>query len=123
MQRIWKSKYPDVVLNSEEGGQETDQNHWTTDDGEFDFIINGHELMCSEDKDYNFHDLGISSAWSGKYKGVIGEFIKQVFETAEKKSGKHPPRRIILYTRDGSDGAWEHLASKLGADLIDNPHQ
>lgn len=120
MQNIWKRKYPDIELHCDAAAADIDQPVWTTDDGEFEVAANGHELYINGDTQIN--EVGIADAWTGKYKGVMGDFIKQMFEYAEKETGRQVPRRLYLYSRDGSDGAWEHLASKLNAELIDTPY-
>jgi hypothetical protein len=127
MQRIWKLKYPKYTLYVD--GIEDNGPVWSTDphfnqyaDNVFYISTRGNDMVTDDGC-----TVSIDSAWSNQFKGVIGPYIQSCFEHMENVWKKEypdleaPGRIIRLYSRDGSDGAWEHLANKLNADLEDDP--
>mgnify|MGYP006444369171 CR=1 FL=1 len=136
MQRIWRSKYQNVPLYF---GDDEDQPFWSTqknltyhsggpnleNDDEFFVSTRGNASDFEEGT-----VVSIDTAFTGKYKGVIKEYIRACFahmeqEFKEEYPGHTPPNRILmLYSRDGSDyvgnggeTVWQHIARSLNARL------
>lgn len=60
-------------------------------------------------------NLVISNATANEYKGVTGDLVKALFDFGMKKYS--PINQKILYIEDDrSDGVWEKMAQKLGAE-------
>ena len=63
--------------------------------------------------------LVVGNATANEYKGVTGDIIKGLFDFGVSKY--EPIKQKILYIEDDrSDGVWEKIAQKLGADYESN---
>lgn len=130
MQRIWKSKYPEVPLYVE--GIEDDMPEWKTEKEGTPLRISDDEFyMSTRGNGSDFEEgiaVSIDTAYSGKYRGIIKPYIRACFEHMEQEfkqayPDNTPPKRVlVLYTRDGSENTddgtvWERIARSLNAEL------
>jgi len=133
MQRIWRSLYPKVTLHvfEEDTGMpgwstDPDPDIWsslTQDPDDFLLTTRGNSINTDEG-----NMVSVDFAKSGRYRGVIKPYIKACFEAMERKwqqeypDGPLPPRKIVLFSREGSGGVWPAIAKSLGAGLEDTPY-
>jgi len=64
-------------------------------------------------------NLVVANATANKYSGVTGDIIKAMFDFGAKRFNPIT-ERVLVIEDDRSDGYWEKLAQKLGADYQSN---
>lgn len=119
--RIWKSKYEKVpiyigddagylLFTTDEHLAEIGAEDFTDDKTTFVLSINAKGYL---DADFN-KVIRISplNAYSGKYKGVVGEFIDSLFKLANTHMPNATKSELFVFD-DVSDLYWEKLARRL----------
>lgn len=136
LQKLFAAKYPGVHVYHVNGTYTTDKsgntNYWTDSDeattGEFAVDLVAYYSYTEDEPDTIEVSVAVSTAMAGKYKGVVGSWIAELFNGIEGEVKKEITNaqvnvtpmfnRKLIIDDDRSYGAWEAIAEKCNAELI-----
>jgi putative chitinase len=106
---VFQQIYPEAKLKLEGNDEGDGSVNILTADREFQLLVS-----CNCMAEAGEVGVFVERAWAGKYKGVTGRIIGEIFKQAARRWGPSPNGNSLVPYSDVSDNYWPQLAAKLG---------